>query len=60
VTPRHQPDQLAAETRRWYLAHRGPQTPATRRVLDALADYYADTGFLEKALRFLNRPTPGQ
>jgi hypothetical protein len=60
VTPRHQPDQLAAAARHWYLAHRGPRTPATRRVLEALADYYADTGFLEKALRFLNRPTPGQ
>jgi hypothetical protein len=56
MSRRYEPDELAVAARHWFLNHRGPATPATRRVLAELADYYGDTGFLEKALRFLNRP----
>jgi hypothetical protein len=49
---RYPPDELSANARRWLTQHQGPKTPATRHVLQALADHYADTVVLEGILRW--------
>lgn len=37
-----QPDELAAEARRWLTRHHGPRTRAVELTLHALASYYDD------------------